>query len=322
MNKVDALVLSKVKGIGNKSQVALFDFCESNDINSLEELRTLDLNQIPALKRSVTKLTSFFGNDEHLASREEVQSLLNQWQNSNIEVITYGSPLYPNQLTELEDPPAFLYCKGDTSLLNNLKSIAVVGTRENTRIGELIATKTVSHFVEQGYCVVSGLAIGIDTIAHQATLDSFGKTIAVLVELEKVSPAKNKGLADQILESGGLLVAENPPGSSVIPALFAKRDRIQAGLSLAVFAIETSINGGTMHAVKTANKLGRNVYVPNASAAGYADLSDKPIAGTQMLVEEGRAIAYTRNSYIQIQEDLENTIHSGAYSPESQDLFP
>ena len=107
MNKVDALVLSKVKGIGNKFQVALFDFCESNDINSLEELRTLDLNQIPALKRSVTKLASFFGNDEHLASREELQSLLNQWQNSNIEVITYGSPQYPTQLNELDDLSIF-----------------------------------------------------------------------------------------------------------------------------------------------------------------------------------------------------------------------
>lgn len=321
LNKVDSLVISKIKGIGNKSQVALFDFCKSNSIGSIEDLRSFDLNHIPALKRSVKPLTSFFENEEYLTSREDVRSLLSEWQNTGVEVITYGSPQYPNQLTELEDPPAFLYCRGNISLLTNLKSIAVVGTRENTRIGELIASKTVSHFVSQDYCVVSGLAIGIDTIAHQATLDSSGKTIAVLVDIEKVSPAKNKGLADQILEQGGLLVAENPPGTNVIPALFAKRDRIQSGLSLAVFAIETSIDGGTMHAVKTANKLGRNVYVPNAVAAGYADLSDKPISGTQMLVEEGRAIEYTRDSYIQIQKDLENSIHSGSDSPENQDLF-
>lgn len=321
MNKIDSLVISKIKGIGNKSQVALFEFCKSNSIVSIEELRNFDLNHIPAVKRSVKLLMDFIENDEHLKSREDAESLLREWQNSSIQVITYGSPQYPIQLSELEDPPAFLYCRGDTSLLTNLQSIAVVGTRENTSIGELIATKTVSHFVSQDYCVVSGLALGIDTIAHQATLNISGKTIAVLVDIEKVSPAKNKALADQILKRGGLLVAENPPGTNVIPALFVKRDRIQSGLSLAVFAIETSIGGGTMHAVKIANKLGRNVYVPNPSAAGYPDLSDKPILGTQMLVKEGRAISYTRDSYGDIQKDLENAIHRDLKARSNQDLF-
>jgi DNA processing protein len=321
MNKVDALVVNKIKGIGNKSQVALFEFCRAHNITSFEDLRSFDLTLLAPLKRVAKPLLSFIESGDYLPIKDEVSCLLEKWRTLSIEVIVYGSTEYPAQLTELDDPPAFLFCKGDKELLTGLKSIAVIGTRENTRIGKLIATKTVSNFVSNGFCIVSGLAIGIDTIAHQATIDNAGKTIAVLVDVEKVSPAKNRGLANDIIESGGLLVSENPPNTNVIPAFFAKRDRIQAGLSLAVFAIETSIDGGTMHAVKTANNLGRNVYVPNAAVAGYSDLKDKPIAGTQMLVESGRALAYTRDSYPQIQSELETMLNANTeYSPE-QDLF-
>jgi DNA processing protein len=321
MNKLDALVVYKIKGIGNKSQVALFEFCRANNISSFEDLRSFDLNLLAPLKRVAKPLLSFLDSDDYLLIRDEVSGLLEKWSALSIEIIIYGSTEYPTQLTELDDPPAFLFCKGDKTLLTDLKSIAVIGTRENTRVGKLIATKTVGNFVSNGYCVVSGLAIGIDTIAHQATIDNSGKTIAVLVDIEKVSPAKNKDLANLILESGGLLLSENPPNTNVIPAFFVKRDRIQAGLSLAVFAIETSIDGGTMHAVKTANDLGRNVYVPNAVAAGYSDLSDKRIAGTQMLAESGRAISYTKDSYLQIQDDLEGLLNSSLESSRKPDLF-
>ena len=321
MNKVDALVVNKIKGIGNKSQVALFEFCRANNVSSFEDLRAFDLTLLAPLKRVAKPLLTFLDSDDYLPIKDEVSGLLEKWSALSIEVIIYGSAEYPTQLTELGDPPAFLFCKGDKTLLTDLKSIAVVGTRENTRVGKMITTKTVSNFVSNGYCIVSGLAIGIDTIAHQATIDSSGKTIAVLVDIEQIYPSKNKDLANLILKSGGLLVAENPPNTNVIPAFFAKRDRIQAGLSLAVFAIETSMDGGTMHAVKTANNLKRNVYVPNAVAAGYSDLSDTPITGTQMLAESGRAIAYTKDSYLQIQDHLEGLLNASLEPSREPDLF-
>src|SRR5690606_2385561 len=116
-----------------------------------------------------------------------------------------------------------------------------------------IARRTVEHFVKNDFVIVSGLALGIDSVAHEATLKNLGKTIAVLVDVARISPAINRGLAHEIIESGGLLVAEHPPETRAIPAFFAKRDRIQSGLSLAVFAIETSVDGGTMHAVRCSN---------------------------------------------------------------------
>ena len=143
MNKVDALVVYKIKGIGNKSQVALFEFCRANNISSFEDLRSFDLNLLAPLKRVAKPLLSFLDSDEYLLIRDEVGGLLEKWSALSIEIIIYGSTEYPTQLTELDDPPAFLFCKGDKTLLTDLKSIAVIGTRENTRVGKLIATKTV-----------------------------------------------------------------------------------------------------------------------------------------------------------------------------------
>ena len=92
--------------------------------------------------------------------------------------------------------------------------------------------------------------------------------------------------------------------NGAIPALFAKRDRIQAGLAMAVFAIETSIDGGTMHAVKAARSMYREIFVPNASAAGYPDLGIQQISGTQELVKSGIAKPYTRETYVEISKAL------------------
>jgi DNA processing protein len=183
--------------------------------------------------------------------------------------------------------------------------IAVVGTRKNTSIGEKITIRTIEEFAKYNYSVVSGLALGIDTIAHRSAINSNIPTIAVLVDIENVAPKENQDLANEILKKEGLLVSENPPGTKIIPAFFAKRDRIQAGLSAGVFAIETAIDGGTMHAVNTAILMSRPVFVPNANAAGYPDLGIKAIAGTQQLVNDSKAEAYTRESYKEIRDQLE-----------------
>jgi DNA processing protein len=111
-------------------------------------------------------------------------------------------------------------------------------------------------------------------------------------------------LADNILANGGLLVAEMPPGVKIIPSMFAKRDRIQSGLSLAVFPIETNIDGGTMHAVNAAFKENRLVYVPDISISGYSDMDIPQLGGIKYLIEENKAIPYTKATY----EDVLNSL--------------
>ena len=310
LKSIDVLVLHRIKGIGNKKQLALIKCYKDKRLNSLEEFLKLALNQIASLNKAVELLKEFFANDLYEAAKVECENDLEKWSSAGITVVAYGSGDYPIQLEDLDDPPALLFCKGNLNLLSSPKSITVVGTRENTKLGEKIACKTVEYFSHADFCIVSGLALGIDAIAHRAALESDGTTIAVIVDLVNVSPSNNRDLAEQILKQNGLLVSENPPGTRAVPGLFVKRDRIQAGLGMAIFAIETSVDGGTMHAVNTANSIKRDVYVPDAVAAGYSNLGVKAISGTQWLVSKGKAKPYTRDSYDQISHALKQLVTS------------
>ena len=306
MQLVDILTLQRIQGIGSKSLVALIQFCCANKINSLTALESIDLSLVPKLKRASTALNTFFSEGLSKTMLRESETVLKEWDSLGIKVVPFGDTNYPKQLTDLSDPPAVLFCRGNLDLLRASRSVAVVGTRENTRLGEVIARKTVEYFSPKGVCIVSGLALGIDAVAHRSALDNNGATVAVLVDVLNVSPLQNRALADQIIDNAGLLIAENPPKTKVIPALFAKRDRIQAGLAMALFAIETSVDGGTMHAVKAANSMKRPVYVPDVEAAKYPDLEERAISGTQKLIDEGRAKAYSRDSYELIMREIDD----------------
>jgi len=151
----------------------------------------------------------------------------------------------------------FLYFRGNVSLLKEGKGVAIIGTRQSTSFGESVAKRLAQTVCNRGYTVVSGLAHGIDAAAHRGALSVSGKTIAVLVNVVEIYPHENQPLAKEILEKGGLLVAENPPGTQTQPRLFVDRDRIQSGLSFAVFPIETAVKGGTMHTVRFAREQGK-----------------------------------------------------------------
>ncbi len=319
MQTKDVLVLQSLKGIGNRTLVKIIEFYRAKKLNTIHEI---DFTKVPKLNSSIAQAASdFFTGGEYDVLSLKCEKRLASWRDAGINVLAYGSSDYPSQLNFLLDPPALLFCKGNCDLLKETKSIAVVGTRNNTRLGEKIAYKTVEHFSNEGFCIVSGLALGIDAIAHRAALDNKGRTIAVLVDLISIAPSSHRDLAEQILRQDGLLVSENPPGTKVIPALFAKRDRVQAGLAMAVFAIETAIDGGTMHAVKAASSMHRKVFVPNASAAGYPDLGIEQISGTQELVHSGVAKPYTRENYAEISQALTNAASSFVDTPRGADSF-
>lgn len=303
MNLVDALVLKSLKGVGDVTVTELLKFSQIEAISSLEELAKVDIRKL-SLRTIPDALKTLFSKKDYSLERLDLESKLEVWKRQGVEVIHIGSNLYPKHLLQVKAPPPFLYCRGKVDLFLNTLAIAVVGTRQNTAKGSIIAVRTVEAFHKRGFAIVSGLAIGIDTIAHRAALDCGTPTIAVLVDVLNVSPSINGALAEEILQKGGLLVAENPPGTPTVAAYFAKRDRIQAGLSTAVFAIETSIDGGTMHAVNAAEMMNRPVFVPDVMAAKYQDLSLKAIEGTQYLVRTLKARAYSGDSYDSICKEL------------------
>lgn len=179
------------------------------------------------------------------------------------------SPLdetYPRLLSATKDDPFLIYVLGSLHT-DPLKSVAVIGTRQPTAHGTLIAQRVATYFAESGWSVVSGLAIGCDAQAHQAALDSRGHTVAVLAHgLHTVAPSRHRKLADDILASGGALISEYRIGQEAQPQQFVKRDRTQAGLSQGVVMIQSGLKGGSMHASRAALDYDRWLAVPYPTA--------------------------------------------------------
>jgi len=211
------------------------------------------------------------------------------WKRSrehNIHIISIRDSRYPKCLSQIPDPPLLLHVRGNIDALNK-ECIAIVGTREPTEYGINAAERLGALFAKRGYVVVSGLAKGIDAAAHQGALRANGITIAVLAHgLDTIYPSKNKELAKAILENNGALVSEYPWGTKANRRYFVDRDRIQSGLSLGVFVVETGIKGGTIHTVKFCKEQKRILVVLKHPS----DLIDHPkTSGNAQLISEKQA---------------------------------
>lgn len=160
-------------------------------------------------------------------------------------IIEYCDELYPEKLRQIENPPTRLYASGNTKILNE-KGIAVVGSRTNTQYGEKMCKKFVKNLVEYNINIISGLALGIDSIAHKTCLKNSGKTIAVLPSgLKNIYPEVNTQLAKEILDNEGVLVTEYEPNSKADSKKFKERNRIVAGLGIGTLVIEAGYRSGT-----------------------------------------------------------------------------
>ena len=192
-------------------------------------------------------------------------------ERKGITVLTIADENYPKSLIVYDDAPIVLYCKGDISLLNQ-NCFAVVGTRYPTRYGVRVTEEFVSELSAR-FCIVSGMARGVDTIAHRSCLNAFGKTIAVLgCGVDVVYPAENKGIYDEIVERG-IVISEYPPGEGVSAHNFPARNRIISGLSRGVLVTEAGEKSGTILTINYALDQGKDVFcVPgsiyNPASAG------------------------------------------------------
>lgn len=186
------------------------------------------------------------------------------------------SPDYPQLLAELDDPPALLYLRGDVDALH-LPSLAIVGSRNPTRGGIRNALAFARHMAGSGFCIVSGLAQGIDTAAHLGALDAGGKTVAVLGHgIDRVYPAANRDLARRIVNHGAI-VSEYELGSAPRRAHFPQRNRLISGLSLGTLVVEAARRSGSLISARLAAEQGREVFaipgsIHNALARGCHQL--------------------------------------------------
>jgi DNA processing protein len=194
------------------------------------------------------------------AIREGIlNSYINNLNNKDIIVLTPYSKNYPENLKNIEAPPFTLFCKGDISLLNS-EGIAVVGTRTPTSYGKIVTEQFCRGLVQNDFTIISGLACGVDTIAHKTALENNGKTIAVLGGgFDNIYPAMNINLSKQIIENG-LLVSEYRPNFNPTVYTFPFRNRIIAGLSKGVLITEAGEKSGALHTKEFALEMGKEVF--------------------------------------------------------------
>ncbi|WP_300320737.1 DNA-processing protein DprA [Idiomarina sp.] len=247
------LALSYLKGIGRKGLLQLIQSFrhESEDIFALFTRHKQYKNK--------------YGSDDISRAFAKADEQISIAEDKGHRILSYVDQEYPDTLRVIDDPPIILFCAGNISLLRDV-GVSIIGTREPTEHGVDIAQKLTKWAVLNKWVVTSGLAKGIDTQAHKASINASGHTIAVLAHgLEKVYPAENKELAKLILKSDGLLISEYPYNSFVGKSNFVERDRIQAALSRAVILVQSGVKGGSLHASRAALQYGRYLVVAGQS---------------------------------------------------------
>jgi len=178
-----------------------------------------------------------------------------------IKKISINDKNYPRLLKEIKDPPEVLYLRGEIKPDENC--FAIVGTRRCSPYGKQVALEIAGDLAEAGLTIVSGLAPGIDTFAHQATVERNKRAIAVLgtgVDEKSIYPQSNLKLAQKILETGGCLISEYPPGTRGTQFTFPQRNRIISGISLGVLVVEAKQKSGALITANWARSQGRKVF--------------------------------------------------------------
>ena len=269
------------------------------------ELYWLALHLIPGLgARNALKLVRSFGNPQAVfhASLTELKACglraavaeaihsgitfedagaeLEKTRQAEIEIVSYQDGRYPRPLKEIFDPPILLYARGRVELLSG-HNLAVVGSRRPSPYGMAVAQKLGRELVQTGLVVVSGMARGVDSLAHRGALDAGGNTIAVLgCGVDVVYPRENEKLAQRIVERG-LIVSEFRLGSTAFPQNFPIRNRIISGISLGVIVVEGAQYSGSLITARLALDQGREVF------AVPGNIVSKQSWGPNLLIKQG-----------------------------------
>lgn len=237
------------------------------------------------LSRFLKRFKSFKAAYHHL-NQEQKHCLnpfkewgkLEQWQ---INFCTINDPEYPPLLKEIPYPPWGLYYRGNIDILKNNFSLAVVGTRKISPYGKAVTEKIIKELIPYNFTIISGLALGVDTVAHKITLDFQGKTVAVLgTGLDKIFPAQNTNLGKQIIQQG-VLISEYPLNSPSFKSHFPWRNRIISGLAKAILIIEAPEKSGALITAHFALEQNRDIFAIPGSI-----FSNNSI-GTNKLIQQG-----------------------------------
>lgn len=215
------------------------------------------------------------------SAKQNLDQIIAGYERDNIKTITIYSPYYPEMLKEAIDPPWCLYCKGNIDLLNS-DCIGVVGTRKISDYGRVVTAMFCKEFARAGLTIVSGMALGVDTVAHNTAIENQGATIAVMAGgFNHIYPSANFGLYKQICQNG-LVITEYPPNAEPLAYNFPVRNRIIAGLSRGVLITEAGEKSGALHTKNYAVDCGREVFaIPGKITSSESEGTNKIIKQCQ-----------------------------------------
>ena len=267
---------------------------------------------ISDLKNFVPDLASKFIKIRESVNPEEINAKLEEL---GISFVISEDPEYPPLLREIFNPPPVLYYKGILHK-NDEFCLAVVGSRKASDYGQNAAREIVGPLAQSGLTIVSGLALGIDALAHHITLLNHGRTIGVLgCGLDQIYPTTNRQLAENILNSGGAIISEFPPGTAALKQNFPSRNRIISGLSLGVLIIEAAVDSGSLITARHALEQNREVFAVPGSI--YSEFSE----GTNNLLKMGAHPVTRAQDILEVLhlENLEKNKEARLILPDSPD---
>lgn len=215
-----------------------------------------------------------------------------------IHLLTPDSEYYPSQLLEIENYPLVLYVRGDYKIFNDSKMIAVIGSRTPCVYGEKASVKIVKGLTDNGYVIVSGGALGIDSVAHKTALDNGGKTVLVMGCGHGNSYLPENSDLRKAVSFNGALVSEYPPYSPVTAGSFPRRNRIISGLSRGVVIVEAADPSGTFSTANHALEQGRDIFVLPG------DIESGNFAGSNRLITEGANPVFSAEDILLYYRDI------------------
>ncbi len=270
------LAISRVKGVGPRFFLKILE-----KFGSISEFLKNDNKMIFEDLKYRSKLIEEIRYKTTIKQGENIIKNISKY---DINAIVFGQKFYPMFLKEIYDPPVVLYYKGNINTLSSNRIISVVGTRRMSNYGEKVTKDIVFNLVKNGFVIVSGLAFGVDKIAHIETIKNDGITIAVLAgNLLEATPRSNQNLFDDILANNGIIISENYLEDEIVAGSFPRRNRIIAGLSMATVVIEAGYQSGALITANLAFRENREVFAVPGNIDSYNSL------GTNNLIKIEKA---------------------------------
>ena len=267
-------------------------------LDEAERVFTLSLTELQGAGMPAQSAHFVFEGKARAAAEEEMRRVAE----AGGSVLTPEDEGYPERLREIYDPPAVLWIRGSVELLAR-PGIAVVGTRQPSPYGAGMAQMLSRDLANRRLTILSGMARGVDTVAHKAAIEAGGKTVAVWgTGIDVIYPKENKKLAESIVASGGTIVSEYPLGTFPAPQNFPIRNRILSGMSVGVLVIEAAEYSGTRITARCAMEQNRDVY------AVPGNVTNKNAWGPNTLIKQGAKLTAT---WEDVWEDLPSQVRMG-----------